>query len=243
MSTKTTTRASGNDTHLWVALVRQLRGSQGRNALVLHCSARSDVLGQHGKRISTITLLRALILEPKVGFMGRRVESPQTSNSGTGRKLTPAAAVIESTSIACTNMSFGGVPSGSGTERGGEESEELEVDISSAGKRSQGVTDKEQKGKAPAEDAGRDDLPYGNQTRRSVRATDGRGKRERKGGRSWMCGAEGEEVEGTEIAEADVSGRLESRVKERPARQCKEGAGSTRQSLSPKMDTALSATR
>jgi hypothetical protein len=58
-----------------------------------------------------------------------------------------------------------------------------------------------------------------------------------------MCGAEGEEVEGTEIAEADVSGRLESRVKERPARQCKEGAGSTRQSLSPKMDTALSATR
>lgn len=50
-------------------------------------------------------------------------------------------------------------------------------------------------------------------------------------------------MKGTEILEVDVSGRLQSRVKERPVRQPEEGAGSSCQFLSPKRATALSGAR
>lgn len=50
-------------------------------------------------------------------------------------------------------------------------------------------------------------------------------------------------LEGQRNAEVDVSGRLQSRVKERPVRQLEEGAGSGCQFLSPKRATALSGAR
>lgn len=68
-------------------------------------------------------------------------------------------------------------------------------------------------------------------------------KREKKRENLGLWWQREKKSEGTETAEADVSGQLESSAKERPVRQCKEGAGSTRQCLPSKRDTALSATR